>query len=134
METGVVREWRARWRDGSGERGWGARGWEDDRIAGDCLTILCDERGAADLREQVEAGVRGRRERRGGCAPIGEVGREQPLPERDRLRFGPAACVARSDSRLDGRTRDAEQRELQGAVGEPGEEQVAGAEHHGRKL
>jgi hypothetical protein len=56
---------------------------------------------------------------------------EQSLAERDRLRCGLRPRFATPDSQLPGRTRDAEQRELQGSIGEPGEQQVSGAKHHG---
>jgi hypothetical protein len=130
VETGGVVSGRAERRGGSGERGWSASGWEGDRIAGVRLTIVCDYLLSTHPGGQVEAHVDRRRERRRRCTAVARVWREDTLAERDRLGLGLGSGAPAFDSGLCGSPRDTKQRELQGAVREPGQEQVAGAEDH----
>jgi hypothetical protein len=112
------------------ERRWCAGGRESGRRRGwRRPTRHCDVADPDNSRE-VESSVR-RRDERGRRTTLGDVRSRQSLAERDGLRCGLRARFATPDSQLPGRTGDAEQRELQGSVGEPGEQKVSGAEHHG---
>lgn len=131
VKTGSVRRRRALWRGGS-ESGWGASRRESDRIDGRRLTSPGDLRVAADSRGQVEANVRRRHERRRRRAPVAQLGAKEALAERDRLDLGLRPCTAIADSRACVSPRRTEQHELQGAVGQPRQEQVAGTLGHER--
>ena len=71
------------------------------------------------------------RERRDRCPAIVRLDGEIALGERDRRPRRRRSCDAIADSRARSHAAaDTEQYELQGAAGEPGEDDVARAEHH----
>ncbi|HEX6048025.1 MAG TPA: hypothetical protein VFZ21_02110 [Gemmatimonadaceae bacterium] len=105
-------------RGGSGERWWGAGGWEDDRGDRRPERQPLGRWFRNNARRKIDADVRRRREWRDGRAPVCRLGCEQALGVRyrrpARLR---SRAVVTNTSRRTGDAVDAEQRELQGDRG-----------------
>ena len=85
--------------------------------------------GRAGNRE-IEANPCRRREWREQGTPMRELGERRAFAERDGLRLALRSSAARTNAWFRSSTREPEQRELQGSVGEPREKQVASAEDH----
>lgn len=131
VKTSCVVSWRADRRDGSGESGWGASWRKDGRLIARPLTSGRDQWRATDECRQVEPNLVRRRERRRGYALIGELGRNDAFPKRDRLGLAMRSSSAVANTWLYARAGNAQQRKLQGTIGEPSEEEVASHDQAG---